>query len=122
VGRRDGRLLGCRGRHGRVDAKWNGSGQLCINRGQGDCLSANGTAGDSVYAKTWATDGQETLSRQVASSVCNDGQVTTTCPFTEGSQLNNKFAGDPIVYLGFDTGTVGQQLYRIGLCEISFHN
>lgn len=71
----------------------SGSG-LCLNRKQ--CGSTNGT-----QVIMWAQDFDncEDFAEAHVSNMCGNGKVTSNCPFTSGSGLNNRYINDPIIAL-----------------------
>lgn len=73
---------------------------LCLNRNQ--CGSGANTV---IIGWTHDLDNCEDSYWFQLSLMCGNGVVTGTCPFAVGSGLNSRYAGDPIVAIGwYDAG------------------
>ncbi len=74
---------------------------VCAQSGSGYCLNRSQCAkGSGTSVLVWANDHDncEDFEGIVLDQMCNKGLVTSTCPFTVGSGLNNQYVGQPIVY------------------------
>jgi hypothetical protein len=66
--------------------------KLCFNAKQGGT-----TAGTPVIGYTNDDDSNEAFDVIYLAGMCDNGTVTSTCPFTVGSGLNNRYIHDDIV-------------------------
>jgi hypothetical protein len=72
----------------------------CVNR-------EGGGTGNGTDIISWYMDDPNNDFTTANTNWCNQGRVTTTCPFTVGSGLNNRYAGDPIITVeDYDNGKV----------------
>jgi hypothetical protein len=70
------------------------SSTACINRSGGGYSS-----GTKIIGYNKDSDSNENFFATPMTSWCNSGKVTTTCPFSVGSGLNDRYDGDQIVSL-----------------------
>jgi hypothetical protein len=72
--------------------------QWCASDGHGAC-GTNPLSYGKATTMANAGDGRLYTLYAYGSGTCNDGRVSSNCPFTPGLGLNNTYLGDPIVFL-----------------------
>jgi len=100
--------------------------QTCSNSGPNDAeLCANredGQTGDNTPVIGWTPgDNNNDFQFETIGQMCNGGHVTTTCPFTVGSGLNNAYNGDLIiqVYSPTSNSCVGGSSSTVFLAQLT---
>ena len=73
------------------------SAAVCDDSGTGLCLNRSGCGTTTVISFAHDFDSCEDFKPVQLSSMCGSGLVTSTCPFTVGSGLNNRYLNAIIV-------------------------
>ena len=87
-------------RHGQQDPRWVAGDVACNELSSSLCMNANvSNLGENVKGYGYTPGNNQDMDVTWQTSECGSGLVTETCPFTEGTGLNNLLVNDRIVEL-----------------------
>lgn len=108
----------------------NQGAAFCSQNGSGYCLNRNQCGGFGAKIIMWYHDFDncEDFVPSVLNAMCNYGKVSSTCPFTVGSGLNNRYLNQYIVAIqsqsngGECVATTSGGLGTVGACPNGLGN